>query len=142
MKTTTEHESAETPHWLKDLITAQKDHPDYEAFDEILRQDFFAERMFVFTPKGDVIDLPTDATPVDFAYAIHSDIGDTLSGAKVDGKMVSLETPLRNGNVVEIVTKKGGTPNKKWLDFAKTAAARGHIRSALNKKEQMGRPAR
>lgn len=135
MKTTTQNEDQETPYWLKDLITAQKDHPDYEAFEEILKQDFFAERMFAFTPKGDVIDLPVGATPVDFAYAIHSDIGDTVNGAKVDGKLVSLDTPLKNGSVVEIVTKKGGKPNKKWLEFVKTAGAKGHIRSVLNRKD-------
>jgi len=132
-KTNADSANQESPRWLKDLTSAQEEHPDYEAFEEMLRQDFFAERMFVFTPKGDVIDLPVGATPVDFAYAIHSDIGDAMNGAKADGKMISLDTPLSNGAVVEIMTKKGGTPNKKWLDFAKTAGAKGHIRSALKK---------
>ena len=123
----------ESPRWLKDLTDVQKDHVDFETFEEILKQDFFAERMFVFTPKGDVIDLPVDATPVDFAYAIHSDIGNTMNGAKINGKLVSLDTPLSNGSVVEIMTKKNGAPNKKWLELAKTASAKAHIRSALKK---------
>lgn len=135
MHTASQRVTNETPRWLKDLTDVQKDHPDYEAFEEILRQDFFAERMFVFTPKGDVIDLPVGATPIDFAYAIHSDIGDATNGAKIDGKLVSLETPLRNGNVVEIMTKKGGLPNKKWLEFAKTAGAKTHIKSALRNQD-------
>ena len=126
----------EVPLWLKDLTNLQKDHPDYETFEEILKQDFFAERMFVFTPQGDVIDLPVGATPIDFAYAIHSDIGDTATSAKVDGKMVSLDTALGNGNVVEIGTKKSGKPNKKWLEFVKTAGAKSHIRSALREKKE------
>ena len=125
----------EAPLWLKDLTVVEKDHPDYETFEEILKQDFFAERMFVFTPKGDVIDLPVGATPIDFAYAIHSDIGDTTTSAKVDGKMVSLDTLLRNGNVVEIGTKKNEKPNKKWLESVKTAGAKSHIKSALREKE-------
>jgi GTP diphosphokinase / guanosine-3',5'-bis(diphosphate) 3'-diphosphatase len=127
--------SAPIPQWLKDLTEAQKEHPDHETFEEILKQDFFAERMFVFTPKGDVIDLPLGATPIDFAYAIHSDIGDTALGAKVDGKMSVLHTPLVNGNVVEIITRKTGKPNKKWLDFVKTAKAKEHIKNALREKE-------
>lgn len=135
MKTHTTNSDHETPRWLKELTDVQKDHPDYETFEEILKQDFFAERMFVFTPHGDVIDLPAGATPIDFAYAIHSDIGDEAIGAKVDGKQVTLTSELRNGNVVEIRTKKGETPNKKWLDVVKTVGAKTHIRSALREKE-------
>lgn len=121
------------PQWLKDLSRAEQEHPEYSSFEDILKKDFFAERIFVFTPKGDVIDLPANATPIDFAYAIHSDLGDTMVGAKVNGKLVAYETTLKNGDVVEVVTKKGAKPNKKWLDVVKTASARGHIRSALNK---------
>lgn len=103
--------------------------------ENVLAESFFVEHMFVMTPKGDVIDLPADATPIDFAYAIHAAIGNTMTGAKVNGKMATLNAPLKNGDVVEIVTKKNGLPNKKWLEFAKTAAARHHIRSALSKKK-------
>jgi GTP pyrophosphokinase len=124
---------AQIPQWLTDLAKAVGDNPS-KSLDEALKQDFFAERMFAFTPKGDVIDLPVGATPVDFAYSIHSDIGDAMVGAKVNGKMISIESPLHNGDKVEIITKKAGTPNKKWLEFAKTAGAKKHIRTALLKK--------
>lgn len=135
LKRTRNDENNGAPRWLKDLTNLQKDHPDYQTFEDILKQDFFAERMFVFTPQGDVIDLPKGATPVDFAYAIHSEVGNEAIGAKVDGKQVTLISELKNGNVVEIRTKKGEQPNKKWLDSVKTAGAKTHIRSALKKVE-------
>lgn len=102
-----------------------------EDYMEALRADFFTDRVFVFTPKGDAIDLPVDSTPLDFAYAIHSDIGDHLSGAKVNGKLVSLDTALKNGDIVDIDTKPKAKPSKKWLDYAKTTMARKHIAIAL-----------
>lgn len=124
------------PQWMRDLTDAQGDLPEFEVLDQALKEDFFAERMFVFTPKGDVIDLPVGATSVDFAYAIHSSIGDTMSGVKVNGRMVSLESNLNNGDVVEVLTKKNGMPNKKWIAFAKTTNAKKHIRSALSRAEK------
>lgn len=96
---------------------------------------FFKERLFAFTPHGDVIDLPTGATPGDFAYAVHSSLGDSMTGAKINGKLVSLDTKLKNGDVVEINTKKNASPNKKWLDFVITSGARKHIRSFLAQKK-------
>lgn len=135
MKTGTPTEEG-VPQWMRDLTEAQSDLSGFEVLDQALKEDFFAERMFVFTPKGDVIDLPVGATPVDFAYAIHSSIGDTMAGSKVNGRMVTLETPLKNGDMVEILTKKTGKPNKKWVSFAKTANAKKHIRSALSKAEK------
>ena len=84
-----------SPQWLKDLSKAEREHPESETFKDILRKDFFAERIFAFTPKGDVIDLPAEATPIDFAYSIHSDLGDTMVGAKVNGKLVAYETALK-----------------------------------------------
>ena len=134
MKTHSKNKNAESPQWLKELTTLEVHHPESEGFHEMLQQDFFAERMFAFTPKGDVIDLPVGATPIDFAYAIHSDVGNRMTGAKVNGKMTSLDTALVNGDVVEIITKKTGLPNAKWLDIAKTAGAKHHVRSALNNK--------
>lgn len=118
------------PKWLRDLTEALAE-TEAEHFKEALRQDFFAERIFTFTPKNDAVDLPLGATPVDFAYAIHSDLGDRATGALVNGKLVHLDTPLANGDHVEIKTRKAGVPNRKWLDFVKTANARKHIRSAL-----------
>lgn len=120
---------ASTPEWLRGLSDAEED-PELETS---LKTDLFSRRVFVFTPTGDVVDLPARSSPVDFAYAIHSDIGDHIFGAKVNGKMVPLDTPLRNGDIVEIQTKKSAHPTKKWLDFAKTTLARRHIRQALEK---------
>jgi guanosine-3',5'-bis(diphosphate) 3'-pyrophosphohydrolase len=102
-----------------------------EDYMEALKTDFFTDRVFVFTPKGDAIDLPVDSTPLDFAYAVHSDIGDHVSGAKVNGKLVALDTPLKNGDIVDIDTKSSAKPSKKWLDYAKTSLARKHIQTAL-----------
>ncbi len=121
------------PQWLKELTSAAEEFQEQNAFHEALKQDFFAERMFIYTPKGDVIDLPVGATTVDFAYTIHSDIGDRMMGAKVNGKMTALETRLKNGDMVEILTKKTAKPNKKWLEYAKTSTAKHHIRNALNR---------
>ena len=108
---------------------------EQKSFQKALKEDFFAERMFGFTPKGDVIDLPVGATPMDFAYAIHSGIGNTMVGAKVNGKLVQLTTELKNGNIVEILTRKNAHPNKKWIDHAKTSSAKHHIRNTISRTE-------
>jgi GTP pyrophosphokinase len=115
------------PDWLHNLSEESQD-PDFET---TLKTDIFIARVFVFTPTGDVVDLPVNSSSIDFAYAIHSDIGDHVFAAKVNGKLVPLHTPLHNGDIVEIVTKKTATPKQKWLDFAKTTLARRHIRMAL-----------
>lgn len=120
------------PEWLEDL-TEELEDPDFET---TLKTDIFTERVFVFTPTGDVVDLPANSSSIDFAYAIHSDIGDHVAGAKVNGKLVPLDTPLHNGDIVEIATKKTAAPKTKWLDFAKTTLARRHIRMALEKEEK------
>jgi (p)ppGpp synthase/HD superfamily hydrolase len=83
----------------------------------------------VFTPKGDVVDLPEDSSPIDFAYAIHSDIGNAISAVKIHGKMSTIGTKLKNGDIVEIVTNKTAHPTSKWLDYTKTSLARKHIQS-------------
>lgn len=100
-------------------------------FLEQLHVDLFKSRIFVFTPQGDVIDLPEDASPIDFAYAVHSEIGEMTSSARVNGKMASLGTKLQNGDVVTIVTKKNAKPSSKWLDYAKTTLARRRIRAYI-----------
>lgn len=121
----------DVPQWIKHLADAELSHePDEYIHD--LKSDFLHHRMFVFTPKGDVVDLPIDSTPIDFAYAIHSDIGNHISGVKVNGKLVALDTTLRNGDTVEIVTKEKSKPTSKWLDMAKTTEAKRHIRSVLH----------
>jgi GTP pyrophosphokinase len=122
---------------LEELAEELED-PDFET---TLKTDIFTERVFVFTPTGDVVDLPANSSSIDFAYAIHSDIGDHVAGAKVNGKLVPLDTPLRNGDIVEIATKKNVAPKTKWLDFAKTTLARRHIRMALEKEEKSKAPA-
>jgi GTP pyrophosphokinase len=119
------------PEWLTELGEEAAD-PDFE---DTLKTDIFTHRVFIFTPKGDVVDLPVNCTPLDFAYAIHSDIGDRVFAAKINGKLVPLETTLHNGDIVEIQTKKTARPTKKWLDFARTTLARRHIRLALEKEK-------
>jgi len=119
------------PSWLRELAHAQEGAQESEEYLDTLKSDFFSHRVFVFTPQGDVIDLPIAATPIDFAYAVHSDLGNKMSGARVNGKMVSLETALRNGDMVEIITKPSAKPSRKWHDIAKTSMAKKHIRAAL-----------
>ena len=120
------------PEWLAKLGEQSED-PEFET---LIKTDVFTHRVFVFTPNGDVVDLPIDATPIDFAYTIHSDIGDHISGVKVNGKMAPLGTVLQNGDIVEIETRKAARPSAKWLDIAKTSVARRHIRIALEKEKK------
>ncbi len=96
-----------------------------------LKTDFFDDRVFVFTPKGDVVDLPSNSTPIDFAYAIHSDIGNHFAGAKVNGKLVSIDTYLKYGDIVQIEVKRSAKPTRKWLQYTKTALAKKHIQSTI-----------
>ncbi len=127
-----EHELA----WIQQLREWQKDFDRPDEFLEALKIDFFKHRIFVLTPKGDVIDLPEGATVVDAAYQIHSDIGDTAVGARVNGKMVALDYLLKNREIVEIITQKNKKPNRDWLVFVKTAGARQKINSFLKKSEE------
>jgi GTP pyrophosphokinase len=115
--------------WIQEITEWQKNVSKSGEFMEHLKMDFFKSRVFVFTPKGDVIELPEESSPVDFAYAIHSDVGNHISGAKVNGRLVALNTKLKNADIVEITTKEGSKPSAKWLDFTKTAFARKQIKS-------------
>lgn len=121
---------SDIPEWLEQLAHHDGDEASEEYLDT-LKSDFFSHRIFVFTPKGDTIDLPINATPIDFAYAVHSDLGNKMSGARVNGKMVSMDTGLHNGDMVEIITKSSAKPSRKWHDIAKTNMAKRHIRAAL-----------
>ena len=103
----------------------------HQDFLKNLQTDFFQNRVFVFTPKGDVIDLPEGATPIDFAYALHSKIGDRTSGAKINGRLLPLDTKLHNRDIVEIEVKESATPNRKWVDMAKTTLAKRKIRQYI-----------
>lgn len=126
----------ETPDWLKEISVLQQDVEKPEEFIKNLKEDFFEDRVFVFTPKGDVIDLPKGATPIDFAYSIHSEIGNHLSGAKIDGKLSSIDKPLENGDIVEIITSKKVMATRKWLESSKTTLARRKIKSVLQSNEK------
>jgi len=120
--------------WVKQLQEWQKEKfSSPEEFIDSLKIDFLKDRIFVFTPRGDVIDLPEGATPIDFAYQIHSDIGHQCAGAKIDGKLSSLSQSLQNGEVIEIITQKNKKPNRDWLKFVKTNEARKRIRGWYRK---------
>lgn len=119
--------------FLKQISQWQKTAKTSEEFLEGLRFDFLDDRIFVFSPKGDVFDLPKDSTPLDFAYEVHSRIGDKCVGAKVNGKIVSLDSKLKNQDVVEILTQKNSTPKQSWLDIVKTSKAKQNIRSYFRK---------
>jgi GTP diphosphokinase / guanosine-3',5'-bis(diphosphate) 3'-diphosphatase len=120
------------PQWINQIGSMYtKEQSTGAEFINDMRQDFFTNRIFVFTPNGDVVDLPVGATPIDFAYAIHSEIGNRISGVKVNKKLVQLDTELQNGDIVEVETRKSAKPSKKWLDMAKTSVARRHIRNEL-----------
>jgi GTP pyrophosphokinase len=119
------------PQWISQIGEMYTKEDTGGNFMSDMRQDFFMNRIFVFTPNGDVVDLPVGATPIDFAYAIHSEIGNHIAGVKVNKKLVQLETILKNGDIVEVDTKESAKPSKKWLDIAKTSLAKRHIRSEL-----------
>jgi GTP diphosphokinase / guanosine-3',5'-bis(diphosphate) 3'-diphosphatase len=122
------------PRWISQIgQTHTTEKSSTAEFVEDMRLDFFSNRIFVFTPVGDVVDLPVGATPIDFAYAIHSEVGDHTSGVKVNRKLVQLDTELKNGDIVEIETRKSSHPTKKWLGFVKTSLARRRIRASLEK---------
>lgn len=125
--------SPSAPEWLDELDEGGvEDDPDFET---TLKSDLFTHRVFVFTPKGDVVDLPARSSPIDFAYAIHTGIGDHIFGAKVNGKMVSLDTELHNGDIVDIETRKSSSPKEKWLSLVKTSVARRRIRGMIDEKK-------
>lgn len=131
--------TADVPQWIKELAQYEEPGKNQKIFKERLTSDFFNHRIFVFSPKGDVVDLPMHSTPIDFAYSIHSDIGNHLFGARVNGKLESLETQLKNGDIVEILTKENSGPTQKWLDVAITSLAKRNIRSELSKRKKSKR---
>jgi len=120
--------------WLRQLLEWQKETKDLDDFMETLRIDLFEDEVFVFTPKGDVKTLPKGSTPVDFAYSIHTDIGNRIVGAKVNGRIVPIDYQLNNGEFVEILTSKTARPSRDWLNIVKTSRARSKIRAWI--KEQ------
>ena len=121
--------------WLRSLLEWQRETTNPQEFMEILKVDLFPNEIYVFTPKGDLIQLPEDATPLDFAFAVHTDVGLRCVGSRVDDQMVSLSTPLQTGSTVEVVTSPHQRPNRTWLDFVKSAKARSRIRRWLREEE-------
>ena len=122
--------------WLESLNESFVRSEDHQEFLEHMKLEMFADQVFCFTPKGDVIKLPKGATPIDFAYAIHTRIGESCVGAKVDGRRVPLWTRLRNGQSVEITTAEGQRPQAAWMDIAATGKARAAIRRALREEHR------
>jgi guanosine-3',5'-bis(diphosphate) 3'-pyrophosphohydrolase len=123
--------------WLRHLVEWQSEVRDSGEFLSTLKVDLYPAEVYAFTPRGKVIILPRDATPVDFAYAIHSDIGQLCTGAKVNGRIVPLRYTLKNGDSVEIITQSGHKPAKDWLSFVKTARARNKIKHVINASERL-----
>ncbi|HUI53774.1 MAG TPA: bifunctional (p)ppGpp synthetase/guanosine-3',5'-bis(diphosphate) 3'-pyrophosphohydrolase [Bryobacteraceae bacterium] len=123
--------------WLRHLVEWQREIQDPGEFMSTLKVDLYPEEVYTFTPRGKVLVLPRDATPIDFAYAIHSDVGHTCVGAKVNGRIVPLRSTLRNGDIVEIMTQAGHEPSKDWLAFVKTSRARNKIKHVINASERL-----
>jgi len=123
--------------WLRQLLEWQHDSRDAGEFMESLKIDLFADTVFVFTPKGDVVELPADSCPIDFAYRVHTDVGHRCVGAKINGRIVPLETKLTNGDILEILTsKQGGAPSRDWLAFVQTSQAKNRIRQWFKKEQR------
>jgi GTP pyrophosphokinase len=122
--------------WLRQLVEWQREMRDPSEFMSTLKVDLYPEEVYTFTPRGRVIVLPRDATPIDFAYAIHSDVGATCVGARVNGTIRPLRYPLKNGDVVEILTQPGHQPSKDWLGLVKTPRARNRIKHVINAVER------
>jgi len=122
-------------YWIKQLQDWQKKFYNSQQFLESLKIDFFKDRIFVLTPKGDIIDLPEGATPIDFAYQVHTEIGNQAAGAKANGKLVPLNYNLKSGEVVEILIQKGKLPSSSWLEFVKMSETRKEIEEILRRKK-------
>ncbi|MEZ4754859.1 MAG: bifunctional (p)ppGpp synthetase/guanosine-3',5'-bis(diphosphate) 3'-pyrophosphohydrolase [Bdellovibrionota bacterium] len=122
--------------WVKDLVETQQYLKNPDEFIQSVKGELFPEEVFVFTPRGDLIRLPFQATPIDFAYAVHSDIGQRTSGAKVNGQIVPLSYQLENGDTVEVITQTNKVPSKDWLDYVKSSKAKQRIRAFLKSEEQ------
>jgi GTP pyrophosphokinase len=117
--------------WQEKFAGAAESDP--EGFLQAMKIDFFKDRIFAMTPRGEIIDLPAGSTVVDFAYHVHSEVGDSASAGKVNSAFVPLSYELKSGDMVEVITQKGKKPSEDWLQFVKSAAARDHIRAALRR---------
>jgi len=122
--------------WLRQLLEWQQDLRDPREFMETVRLDVLTDEVFVFTPRGDVIDLPAGSTPIDFAYRVHTEVGHRCTGARVNNKMVPLETKLNNGDIVEIITSKQGGPSRDWLNIVASNETKNKIRQWFKKEKR------
>jgi GTP pyrophosphokinase len=122
--------------WVRQLMEWQREMSDPNEFMSTLKIDLYPEEVYTFTPKGKVVVLPKDASPIDFAYAIHTEVGNTTIGAKVNGRIVPLRTKLRNGDIVEISTQTGHAPSRDWLSFTKSSRARNKIKHWINEHQR------
>ena len=122
--------------WVRQLVEWQREMTDPNEFLSTLKIDLYPEEVYTFTPKGKVVVLPKDASPLDFAYTVHTEVGHTCIGAKVNGRMVPLRSKLRNGDIVEVITQNGHTPSRDWLTFVKSSRARNKIKHWLNEHQR------
>ena len=122
--------------WIRKLIEWQSDLKDPEEYIDAIKLDFLSDEVFILTPKGEVIDLPRNSTPIDFAYRIHTDIGNKCVGAKVNGRIVTLDTTLKNGDIIEIITSKTAHPSLDWLSLVVTNSAKNKIRQWFKKQHK------
>ena len=129
------NESSFNLKWVRDLVETQQYLKNPDEFIQSVKGELFPEEVFVFTPKGDLIRLPFDATPIDFAYAVHTDVGHHTHGAKCNGQMVPLSHTLQNGDTVEVMTSRDHCPNKDWLTYVKSSKAKQRIRAFLKSEE-------
>jgi GTP pyrophosphokinase len=122
--------------WVRQLVEWQREMTDPNEFLSTLKIDLYPEEVYTFTPRGKVVVLPKDASPLDFAYSIHTEVGHTCVGAKVNGRIVPLRSKLRNGDIVEVVTQNGHTPSRDWLNIVKSSRARNKIKHWLNEHQR------
>jgi GTP pyrophosphokinase len=122
--------------WVRQLVEWQREMTDPNEFLSTLKIDLYPEEVYTFTPKGKVVVLPKDASPIDFAYAIHTEVGHTCVSAKVNGRIVPLRVKLRNGDIVEVVTQNGHTPSRDWLNYVKSSRARNKIKHWINEHQR------
>jgi len=135
-KVKNDQEFEEKLSWLRQLLEWQQDYRDAHEFMENLKIDLFTDEVFVFTPKGDVIDLPDGSITLDFAYRIHTEVGNRCVGCRVNGRLVPLNYTLKTGDIVEIITSKQGSPSRDWLNMVKTSTAKNRIRTWFKKERK------
>lgn len=123
--------------WLRDLVSLHQQSVDSDEFLENVKSDLFESEIYVFTPKGDVKEFPEGATPIDFAYSIHTDVGDRIVAARINGKLVSLKYKLKNGDNIEIITSKNQSPSKDWLNYCVTSKAKAKIRTFVKNEQRL-----